>query len=243
MAEMLLINPRKRTARKTRRANPVGARKARRVRRNPAAAVARRVRRRNPVAAVGRRTRRRRNPVAAVARRMRRRSNPSARLTSVNTYMTAIKSALVGGAGSVAVDALMGYVGPMLPSALIGTPGKLSAYDATKAVITVAAGQLLNKPTRGLSVKMAQGALTVQAANIIKGFLPASVTMGNVGRMGYATPGNVVTGTNRVGPIQRVGAYTRPGSTPLLSQYVPGASPLLNGSRRSASSREGVAYR
>lgn len=232
MAEMLLINPRKRrTARKARRANPIA--KARRVVR----------RKRNPIAALAksrRRVVRRRNPIAAVRRRVMRRRNPIA-LGSASSYISAFKDAFIGGAGSVAIDVLMGKIGPMLPSSLIGQPGgPVGVYDAVKAVITVAAGKLLDKPTRGMSKRMASGALTVQASNIIRNMLPSGTALG------WAAPANVAIGTNRVGPIQgrgRVGAYTNQAG-PLLNAYTrPGVTPLLNGSASTysrAQNREGV---
>lgn len=219
MAEMLLINPRRR---KTRRAaTPKRRRVAAKRRRNPMPTVAaRRVRRMNPL---------------AKRRVMRRRRNPIGGRMGAAMLMSAIRSAFVGGAGSVGVDLLMGQLNKMgiIPATLRVTPGKVGAGDAVKALITVAAGHLLSRPTRGLSRKMAEGALTVQAANIIKGFVPTTMTMG------YFSPANVVQGNATVG--NGLGAYTK--GTPLLNAYMkPGPTALLSraGSRQSAFSREGA---
>ncbi len=222
MAEMLLINPRKRG---TRKSNP-----KRRVvrRRNPVTAMVRR--KRNPLAAM----RRRRNPLAAARRnplaRMRaRRRNPIGGAMMGN-YMTQIREAVIGGAGALGMDLVYGQINSFLPAALKRVPGSIGAGDAVKAVITVALGGLLSKPTRGLSDKAARASLTIQAYDIMKSFVPSTMTIG------YASPALIAQGTNRVGPIRRgMNAYTN--GTPLLNAYMsPGKTALLSGAR----SREGA---
>lgn len=221
MAEMLLINPRRRKARRA--ATPKRRRVAAKRRRNPMPTVAaKRVRRMNPLAKRRTMARRRRNPIGA------------GRMGGA-MLMAAIRSAFVGGAGSVAVDLLVGQLNKMniIPATLRATPGKVGAGDAVKALITVAAGHFLSRPTRGLSRKMAEGALTVQAANIMKSFVPATMALG------YFSPANVVQGNATVG--NGLGAYTK--GTPLLNAYMkPGPTALLSraGSRQSAFSREGA---
>lgn len=222
MAELLLINPRKRRASKAKRRKTVRTR----------------ARRRNPISTfAARRPARRRNP-SAIARRvmhtnpkrraMRRRRNPiSMGGLNVRSILSSVKDAAIGAGGAVAVDMLYGRIAPMLPASLQRVPGQVGAGDAVKAVLTVAIGKLLNKATRGLSAKAAQGALTVQAHGIISGMLPA-------GTLGYYSPAMVTQGTNRVGPIRKgvngVGAYMKAGSTPLLNAYMkPGQSALLSG--------------
>lgn len=205
MAEMLLINPRKR-GRKVRKTAA-----KRRVRRNPIAAMSRRVRR-NPVRAIKRRvmSRRRRNPIG---------------MAGMTGYMTAIREALMGGVGAVAFDIVHGQVKRFLPPALQVTPGKVGAGDAVRAIITVFVGHALNGVTRGFSKKAAMASLTVQAHDLLKGYVPAALPLG------YASPAMIAQGTNRVGPIrQGMNAYTKPGSTPLLSAYTKGTE-LLNGAR------------
>ena len=211
MAEMLLINPRKRG---TRKANP----KRRVVRRkNPVTAMVHR--RRNPLAAM----RRRRNPLAAMRTRARRR-NPIGGAMMGN-YMTQIREAVMGGAGALGMDLVYGQINSFLPAALKRVPGSIGAGDAVKAVVTVALGGLLNKATRGFSAKAAKASLTIQAYDIMKSFVPSSMTIG------YASPALIAQGTNRVGPIRRgMNAYTN--GTPLLNAYMaPGKTALLSGAR------------
>ena len=215
MAEMLLINPRKRGTRKAtkrrvvRRKNPVTAMVRRR--RNPLAAMRRR---RNPLAAA------RRNPLARMRRRMR---NPIGGM--MGNYMTQIREAVIGGAGALGMDLVYGQINSFLPAALKRVPGSIGAGDAVKAVITVALGGLLSKPTRGLSDKAARASLTIQAYDIMKSFVPSGMTIG------YASPALIAQGTNRVGPIRRgMNAYTS--GTPLLNAYMaPGKTALLSGAR------------
>lgn len=227
MAEMLLINPRRRRRTTKRRRNPL-ATVARRRRRNPLAAVARR-RRRNPMPMV---RRRRSNPIGLARRRvMRRRRNPIGGM-GTGMLMAAIREAFVGGAGSVAVDLAMGQINRFLPVNLQSNPmaSGIGAGDAVKAIITVMLGHFLARPTRGLSRKMAMGALTVQSANLMRKVLP----LGSM-PLGYASPARIVRGSNTVGP--NMGAYTQ--GSPLLNAYTrPNVTPLLSANRSSAMSRE-----
>lgn len=254
MAELLLINPaepvRKRNmTKKTRRA---GKRKwgspaqraalrkmlaARRAGRK-ASSGPRRVTR----SAVRKRAR---NPImgGTARRRVRHARNPIA-LGKVGTYLAPIKDALLGGAGAITVDLAYGQVARFLPDMLQRKPGEVGLGDAVKAVFTVALGQMLAKPTRGMSRKMASGALTVQAAQILARFVPAGLSMG---RVGYYSPAAVTAGTPRVNAIRSgVNAYV-PGPTPMLNAYVPGTPPMLRtvggGLGRSAAAREGVAWK
>ena len=237
MAEMLLINPRRR--RKAKRAAP-----ARRRRANPLALarVMPRRRRRNPIAAVARR---RRNPIGMMKRRVMRKRNPA----MLGGYMGAIREALMDGFGAVAID----YAYSMIAKAIPGTAGNMltpnptsvGAADAVKAVLTVVLGNALNGVTRGFSRKAAKASLTVQSYQIMKKVLPAQIS-GNLSGLGYMSPAVIASGGNtRIGPIRgQMGMYTAPGATPLLSAYTASgsASPLLSGS--SARMREGTsAYR
>jgi len=232
MAEMLLINPRKRRS----------ARKA--------TAKRRVVRRRNPVTALAKAPKRRRhNPIGLgrVGRVVRRRRNPIGGVSS-SAIMNTLKTAAIGGAGAVAVDFLMGQVQTYLPASLKPVSGKaVSGYDAVKLAVTLAAGELLNKPTKGMSRKLAAGALTVQMSDLIRGFLPGDMALA----LGYASPAAITRGQSRVGPMMRVAAYqdagnnnvlagshmqrlTRGGSNQMLHAYAGGGrSALLSGARES----------
>ena len=224
MAEMLLINPRRR--RKARRANPIAKRRRVTRRRNPLATVARR-RRRNPMPMV-----RRRNPIGLARRRVMRRRNPIYGRMGTGMLMAAIREAFVGGAGSIAVDLAMGQINKFLPANLQSNPMAtgIGAGDAVKALATVLLGHFLAGPTRGLSRKMAMGALTVQSANIMRKVLPLGTMP-----LGYASPARIVRGSNTVGP--NMGAYTQ--GSPLLNAYTkPNVTPLLSANRSSAMSRE-----
>lgn len=191
------------------------------------------------VVAMNPRRRRRASAMRRVARRVYRRRNPAMRF-SIRGVMGAIQNALVQGAGAVAFDIAHGQIQRFLPAMLVPVPGRVGLGDLVKAAITVFVGQTLSGPTRGLSVKAATGALTVQAHGLIRSFVPSTLPLG------YAVPGQVAQGMARVGPnraIVGVGRYTAPGATPLLNRYTaPGATPLLNAAR-TARAREGVAIR
>jgi hypothetical protein len=232
MAEMLLINPRRR--RKAKRAAPA------RRRRNPLAlarVVHRRRRRHNPIAAVHRR---RRNPIGMMKRRVMRKRNPA----MLGGYMGAIREALMDGFGAVAIDYAYHMLTNVLPAntkTFLQPGATVGAADAVKAVLTVVLGNALNGVTRGFSRKAAKASLTVQSYQIMKKVLPSTISS-NLSGLGYMTPAVVSSGYGtRIGPIRgQMGAYTTPGATPLLSAYTASgsASPLLSGS--TARMREGT---
>jgi hypothetical protein len=173
-------------------------------------------------------------------RRVMRRRNP---IGMSNGMMKMIQDAFIGGAGSIAVDLVQGQVNRFLPATLQTRPGTVGLGDGVKAVLTVVLGRALSGYTRGLSTKMAAGALTVQSAGIMRTLL--GPTLGT--NLGFYTPGMVTDMNNRVGPIRNngVGAYIAPGQTPLLSAYTkPGVTPLLNAARgmSNARQREGYMY-
>ena len=238
MAEVLLLNPRKR--RKARRKNPSPAQmraraafgraaKARSRRANPARSRARPARTLPPVA-VNPRRRRRSNPALRTYRAAsRRRSNPMG-LDSLQSLIAPMKEAAIMGAGAIGFEVGYAYINRQLPASLQASPGNVTAGSALKALITVVLGKALNRATKGLSMKAAQGSLVVQARDIVAGFLPSSLPL--AGRMGYASPaGRIVNMSPRVGPNRTsMGAYMPPGATALLNAYMPpGITPLLNG--------------
>jgi len=230
MAEMLLINPRKR-----RRAAPKRAKRT---------TARRRARRSNPVTVITaprtarrRVMRRRSNPIGYARRRvMRRRRNPIG-TGGGSSIMAMLKNAAIGGAGAIAVDLAMGQINKFLPASFAKTPGKVGAYEVAKVAVTIMLGKFLSKPTRGLSQKMAAGSLTVQAHQLLASVVPTGTMP-----LGYYSPASIANVSQRIGP-NRIGRYTQPGATPLLNgvgRYTqPGASPLLNG----AAMREGVRFR
>lgn len=236
MAELLLLNPRRR--RRVARRNPVRARRRAR-RRNP---IARKVVLRRPLnprmrgmAAPNprkRRRARRRNPVAVAMRRNRRLYNPS-RLGSARGWMKMLTDAAIGAAGAAAVNFGWNKIQSNLPSTLQTSPASVGAGDAVKAAATVILGMLLNKATRGASIKAASGALTVQMFAALQKSAP---TLG----IGFYSPAQIVQGSQRIGPnkaitgngagAQSMRRYTAPGETMLLSRYMqPGRTPLLSG--------------
>jgi hypothetical protein len=246
MAQVLLLNPRKRRKSSAKRRKAPSAKQranwarfaaaARRRASGGARVSANPAKRRRRTSA-----KRRRNPISTYVRRaVRRRRNPislgAGGLFNFRSYLTPLKDAVVMGAGAVAIDVGYAHVNKMLPAMLRRTPGTVGLGDAVKALLTVAFGRLLSRPTRGLSAKAAQGALVVQAYNIAASYLPASMP---VAGLGYMTSGRVVPGaglTNR----NAVGMYVG-GQTPLLSRspssggmgmYVGGQTPLLSRARR-----------
>ena len=241
MAEMLLLNPaprrnpkRRSAAQRAATARLVALNRSRRAsnprrrRRNPANVMSSalfsnpRRRRRNPslfANPVGRRHRRRRNPslfANPVGRRHRRRRNPI-HLGGMGSGIGAmLKEAAIGGAGALAVDVIMGYVQPYLPASMLPVAGQpVGLYQVAKAGITVALGKGLSRHTKGLSQKMAVASLTVQMHEILKSFVPSTMTLG------YNSPARVAPGSFRVGPNVR--------SSHALGRFVPGATPMLAG--------------
>lgn len=261
MQEVLILNPAPRRA--TRKRNPTAAQLRARAKfaamarsRAKAARASnpkkRRARRRNPIATANlpfamanprrrRRSARRRNPITARAYTGRRR-NPIniGGAFNVNAITGMLKDAAIQGAGAVAMDVGYSYLQQYLPDSLRAGPGQANIGAAVKAILTAVAGRALSKPTKGMSVIAAKGALTVQARDVVSGLLPAGV-MAGPGRMGYASPARIFPGSPRIYPNRpnaaTVGAYMR-APTPLLSAYMgSGNSPVLSGNP--AREREG----
>lgn len=217
-------------------------------RRRSGAKRSRPARRRNPIGVAGllanprrrRRSARRRNPIAgrrAYIAARRRRRNPIGGV-NLRGFLPVLKDAAIQGAGAVAMDWAFNKINTYIPASMQRVPGSLGVGDAVKALITVALGQVLRGPTKGLSMKAATGALTVQFRDITASLLPAGTLSGS---LGYAVPGRLVNMSNRVGPNRsRMGAFTAPGVTPMLSAFTaPGVTPLLS----SSMARDGVRFR
>lgn len=245
MEEVLLLNPKRRTA--ARRAPSAAQKRAR-----AAFSAMAKARSANPRRRKRKASRRRSNPIAPIPRarklatmraarravRSRRRTNPALPV-SVNSLVATLKEGLIMGGGAIAVDVGYSYINNMLPANLRTTQGAVSAGNAIKAVVTVMLGAALSKATKGLSRKAALGALVVQGRDLVASMLPASMGGNAVAGLGYRVPAPVVNGNFRVGPNRTsMGAYLPRGQTPLLSSYMaPGATQLLSG--RSAREREG----
>lgn len=233
MPTLMLVNPRKRRASgaKKRRAGPARKRRAAPRRSNPVS-----------VASVRRRARRAGPALGRTMRRVRRRRNPI-NMGSLRggSLMRMLKDAAVGGAGAVGVDILMAKINPMLPASLQPSATGVGANDALRVAVTVFAGKFLSKATKGMSERMAAGALTVQAARLLAPVV-AKMAPGVAG-IGYMTPNPAMRGNSRIGPNIRaqvgMNAYTG-GPSPLLAAYARpgGPSPLLSGG--GARSRETV---
>lgn len=153
MAQLMLINPKRRTRKKA------ASRKRRAVRRNPVAVA----------------PKRRRRSAVAVRRRIRR--NPVSRLSG--GIMGDIMDAAIGAGGAVAVNTVY----DMLPLPLSMKTGMSATVG--KAATAVALGMLGKRVLGRTAGKMAAGALTVIAYDVIKGMMPAP---GAVAGMGYMSP-------------------------------------------------------
>lgn len=220
MAQMLLLNPRKRRSATKRRKTASPAQRAARA----AFAAMSRKRRRNPIGGSVRRAARR-------VMRRRRRNPISVGLPNTRTIFAALRDAAIMGGGAIAMDVAYAQVEKLLPASFMRQANKIDIGDALKAVATVALGQMLNKPTRGMAMKMATGALAVQAHGIMRAFLPANLqALNGHAELGYVTAAPVYDGVARIdNAMNGLDAYTAPGSTPLLSEYTDSFdSPLLS---------------
>lgn len=156
MAELMLINPRKRKRRtKARKANP---KRRRRV-------TARRARRRNPVMPLANVRRRRR--YSTVSRKRRRNPIGGRRRFSLRgfTANTLMPSA-IGAAGAIGLDVLMGLL--PLPAMVKTGPMKPVARIVGAIGIGMLAGMITN---RRVGEQVAAGAVTVVMYDTLKGFV------------------------------------------------------------------------
>jgi hypothetical protein len=174
MAQLMLINPRKRKAHRKSARSPAQRAATKRM------LAANRSRTRvssNPI------KRRRRSALKAVRhhshRRVRR--NPTAVRSYSGNLGSMVKCAGIGAVGAIAVDTLYNYL-PLpvtMKTGLVGT--------ASKAALAVAVGVLGKKFMGRTAGEMAQGSLTVIAYDLIKSYMP--VTLPAVAGMGYLAPG------------------------------------------------------
>lgn len=171
MAQLMLINPRKRRASSKRKA---AAPKRRRTYKRVAAKT-------NPVAPI---RRRRHHRVAVKARHHRRiRRNP----IGLGGIGGQLMNAGIGAVGAVAVDTIYNYL-PLPATMKVGAVG-----TASKVALALAVGILGKKLVGNSAEKMAAGSLTVIAYDLVKSFmppsLPAPVISPAVSGLGYMSPG------------------------------------------------------
>lgn len=237
MATTLMLNPRKRRAsRKSGKRAPSAKQRANWAR---FAKMARARRSSNPAPrrAKRRSAKRHSNPVVSYrARTVRRRRNPiklgggGGGLLNLRSYITMGKDAAVMGVGAVAMDMAYAYATPYLPAMLQRVPGRLGLGDLAKMVLTVAFGKLLAKPTRGLSMKAAQGALIVQARDIALTLIPtpAPAVAGLRGLGALPSPGAAFMGSNG---LRRNWTGTGMATPSGVGQVVRARAPLVNAPR------------
>ncbi|MGH6795930.1 MAG: hypothetical protein ACREDH_12235 [Methylocella sp.] len=144
----------------------------------------------------------RRNPISSGAMR-----------ANLGTVQRALTGAAVGAGGAIAVDIAMAQAAKFLPAAMTSRFDAAGAvnysYYGAKAAIAIGLGILgakfLPGRLRSIAARGAEGSLTVQGYELVKGMLPAAVVLG------YMNPGRITTlSRNKIGAYLRrpgVGAY------------------------------------
>lgn len=174
----------------------------------------------------GKKRTRRARPAARVTRRSRRSRSVS---VSRSGIVDLLKSGAIGGAGAVANDVLFGYAAKVLPdsmqSKVDATGGINLAHYAAKGALALGVGVFGAKVLpRAVAVKLAEGALTVSAYEIMKSALPASLT--TVSRVGYMNPARVLRGAGKIVPLNRPQNMSAVVNVPVNTQ-----APLFNNGR------------
>jgi len=192
MAQLMLINPRKRRAK--RKAAPAKRRVA--VRSNPVPPIKRRRSRRTSLKTVARRSRRiRRNPIG------------------LNGIMGTLTDAAIGAGGAIAVN----FAFDKLPLPLSMKSGMVGV--ASKAALAIALGTFGKKFMGNTAGKMAAGALTVIAYDLAKQLLPlgAPAVVSNTAGLGYAASGQ---GAGYLGEYVNGGDFNFATSGAGMGEYV-----------------------
>jgi hypothetical protein len=199
--ELLLINPRKRKAAK--KAAPRRAKRRTVKRAAPVVVMA------NPKRRSARKSRMShlKTSVKRAGRKYKR--NPIAKLSMAGIGGMA-KNAALGAAGAIAVDVGFGYVKNMLPVSMQtptdGAGAMNPLYFVAKGAVAVAAGMLGSKVTKHAST-MAAGSLTISAYEILRSFIPTTVTLG------YMNPAQMASRRMAPKPAQDMARYVSgPGS-------------------------------
>lgn len=185
--------------------NPKGRR-----RRGKRRSAAQRAATRKMLAANGNPRRRRRGRRHAVAHHRRRRGGRGL-FAGLRGHsggaMSLVKSGVIGGAGAVGVDILMGYAQPVIPAAMasrVNADGTMNfGYYGVKAAVALGIGLYGGRfLPAGIAPKIAEGALTVMSYEILRTFVPATMTMG---RMGYFNPAPTSGGMGKILNVGSVG--------------------------------------
>lgn len=174
MGQLMLINPAKRPSRRAKRkATPAQLRALAKARRARAGLST------NPAP-------RKRRSLRAIARnpsRRRARRNP----IGMSGIMGDLMNAAQGAAGAIAVNGVVNLL-PLPPTMAVGWQRQAVNFAAAVALGTF--GRKLLGRTAG---KMAEGAMTVAAYNVIAGMVPVSMggTAAGVAGLGYMSPGMI----------------------------------------------------
>lgn len=206
MAELFLLNPRRRRRKMTAKQRKYFGGK-RRARRNPT----RRRARRNPLPIMAtanpRRHRRRRRVHRNPSHRRRHyRSNPAMRLTG-RGIVNQVTDAATGAAGATVVDVVMGYLNPNLPATFLSP----NVYPIVKGAVAIglgAVGQSMGGQAGRFFAKGAEGSLICTLHDVFRSFVPAGISLG------YINSGYVPAHGN-------MGAYVRGVRTPLMGVRTP----------------------
>jgi hypothetical protein len=160
MAGLLLVNPKRRSRRKSK----VSSHHRRRVR----AKVTHRRRKRRAVAVMS--NPRRRHRARAHNPRRRYRRNPSFRGLAGGIVPT-LKAGAIGAVGAIGVDLVVGYSAKYLPTSMQSG----IALTAAKLLAAILVGSIGNKVLRGKGRELAVGAVTVQLHDLAKAQLMAAM--------------------------------------------------------------------
>lgn len=128
--------------------------------------------------------RRRRKSHGAVSRRGRRKGGGFSLFRSTGgSAVNLLKAGAIGGAGAIGVDILMGYAKNVLPASMasrVNPDGSMNLmYYGAKAALAVGVGIYGGRfLPGGIAPKIAEGALTVMSYEILRTFVPASLSLG-----------------------------------------------------------------
>lgn len=189
MANMLLVNPRKRRAKKKTVTRKRRVKATRRRRRAAPAATVRRRARRNPIARVARRARRRRNPIGL----------------NLNSVKNQVMDSAVGAAGAVVLDIAYAYL-PIPATLKVGAVAPIA-----KAAAAIALGMVASKVvSSSVAGKMTNGALTVMLHGILRetaGKMLPAVQMGEWDSFADGSLSYAGSGYNPEGVGEYLSAY------------------------------------